>query len=249
MAVTIWGDLRQQRLSMNATLATRLTCSANRPAAPLPSLRNTYTRALHTNTLTFFCFSFFCCASRGTDSCSYPSATRVEAREREREGESRVVVGKDTAGVPGCRLYLENEMGGRMMPAATLVLHCRCNRVRPWKLHDMYYGCEVGNHCASGNMKIAVKTIPDYTDRKHKGFSCDGQPTMIKRWTGRKKLKKCRSMCNKMEGCVAFEYFFRHRRSRCKPHAASEIPIKGEASGRAACWIGRNDCNVGQISF
>eukprot|EP00562_Extubocellulus_spinifer_P000940 CAMPEP_0178480606 /NCGR_PEP_ID=MMETSP0696-20121128/5785_1 /TAXON_ID=265572 /ORGANISM="Extubocellulus spinifer, Strain CCMP396" /LENGTH=230 /DNA_ID=CAMNT_0020108057 /DNA_START=95 /DNA_END=787 /DNA_ORIENTATION=- len=112
-----------------------------------------------------------------------------------------------------------------------------------------YYGCEVSNHCTSGNMKIAVKTIPDYTDRKHKGFRCDGQPAMIKKWAGRKKLKKCRSMCNKMEGCVAFEYYFRRRRSRCKLYAASEVPIKGEANGRTACWIGRNDCNVGQISF
>ena len=79
-----------------------------------------------------------------------------------------------------------------------------------------YYGNHGGDHNDDdlGRKKIAIKAVPDFVER-YVGYRCSGGGmSFMKQFVGQRKEKRCRALCKRTEGCVAYEFSYRTQRRR-----------------------------------
>ena len=110
-----------------------------------------------------------------------------------------------------------------------------------------YFGCD-GDHLSTVGVRASVKTNPDFVQR-FAGYRCGSQsPTRTQRFRGRKNEKICKKLCEKKNGCVAYEHHFRRVRQRgrivrmnkCKLY--SQYPDRGRRNRYSTCSIARKSC-------
>ena len=118
-----------------------------------------------------------------------------------------------------------------------------------YKTVTRYFGCN-GNHASGDGVRASVKTNPDFVQR-FAGYRCGGRsPTHTQRFRGRKNEKKCKKLCEKKNGCVAYEYNFRRVRQRgrivrmntCKTYNGPYYPDRGRRNRYSTCAIARKSC-------
>ena len=125
-----------------------------------------------------------------------------------------------------------------------------------------YYGNHGGDHNDDdlGRKKIAIKTVPDFVER-YVGYRCSGGGmSFMKQFVGQRKEKRCRALCKKTEGCIAYEFSYRTRRwkarikrkvNRCRIYLAflpSVYPDKGASSRQYTCTIARKKCDDEKVA-
>jgi len=112
-----------------------------------------------------------------------------------------------------------------------------------------YFGCD-GDHNSGSGVRASAKTNLDFIQR-FEGYRCGGRSaSRMQRFRGKKNEKRCKKLCEKRNGCVAYEYHFRRIRQRgrnirmrtCKTFNDPIYPNRGRRNRYSTCAIARESC-------